>query len=1821
MTATQDRESLFNSIIAEGFDIGSFEEFNTKMNDPQSRKNLFQQLALEGYELDGGYDAFEARIGGNGKAEYGTVVDEILKTNANENPNNLTAPGFKSTVVETTGIATDPLPEPVVPERPIGYPDEDWMINLQHANVEREEFHASLHNAGINLGPSKDFVSLMDNPEARKAIYDYVFKGEDPEGGYELFESRLGYGTGVGSGKYYINEIGIGTGHTSMGVWNQPLDVMPPPPKVDLDKIMAPGPGNILTGVKPASEIPVSEGGTYVYKPPPSYEEVKEGWNFHVDRFNTLIVDAVVQGVMMGRTEDMMDSIDEYFNYYKSEGNIKGESMTADDFLVGLGHSATRLLPGLLDMTVRATDSKEGAKEVGLELLELVGSIPGMAEDVIVGSGVIHHSLLPGHDAQDVQDAQVRVGSNFLDYFLILSGTGKVGIKAKQGKVNLKNLKKVVKESKGYAYFNEFIIKADWYRKLTIKERGIVPIIVEDIAQYRHARGSKLNPASDADLVRRGVPHYHQYLRERDMASGRTSFDGTPGGTGGFEVWLDNFQNRGKDWNIKEWIEVYKKGEDYKPKRLGVVEEIVPEGIKTPVVETPVTDPIKPPGTIDLSKVGEKPIIPKKGEVPVVKGEPPITEPVVTTEGGLTKIYHGTDQVFDIFDLDKSADGTVWFTDKKSSIEKGEVTASGEGVIMERFIDENNLKLGGWEEYDSKMIPELIQEGYDGLKLYDEQTGETTYQIFNPDILKTKEPVVTEPGELITEVKMPETETPLEKIAEQGDLHPPNKPDLFEEGYEWNLENGEWVKRKPGEPDIYDRYNPIDDPTIETPTVHKFSDSALEERFSNAEKGVPKIGVVTKVVDNAKAVVHSITRKYPTLPEGKAFAQANLILRKLEAEQNASAEISVRNIDTIVKDLSVDDFKIFQRLIILRDLKTDMDAGRPLTLGFSKETLTKELASLEEIAQNNPVILEALKNRKEMVESVLNELVEYGILDKELIDANPDYFHHQVLLYAEGRAGSTTTSELSKPQSNYSKKRLGTELDINANYLQAENAYLVQAYNDIAVAKAIKEFDTHYNIIEKTKADYLAENGTLEGWEKSIPEGYSLWQPDKGNVFYTGKTITESAMNEIMVKFTERIDVESIKGDNAQLVKSIMEELSDGLMVGGKKPQMLLPDEIVKTLTNLRPQADKNAGMILVQKLVRGWKKWILLNPKRVVKYNLNNMSGDLDAVIVWQPKVLLKVPLATSILMDASRFKTLPESYYDAMQRGVFDSGFSTNEVGDINQMQRFFRLMDKNYADVLNAPPQYIWRKVRGMTTFRENITRYASYLQYLEQLESGMTVKDIGYGATHPKMFEGITDNKDIASILARGVVGDYGNLSAMGNSLRQYIIPFWSFSEINMTRFINGQKNTITNMIESGRMSKDQATSLGFSYVQGTWKATKGVAKGMYVYASMMFIYGLIKTHNWGNHPEETEEYYKTDDHSRLGLILGKDENGEIQVLRFQGATSELLSWIGADNADMQDALLLIQAINKGETTMTDVSEMLLNGFTDKLKQSLGPHIKLPMEYAGGTDWYTGRELEEGDMTRKIAETYSAGFIYDWVTGAPMKGVGAEFEESIIYKADADMMNYWDIKQFEREYLEEEFGQKGGSGGSTMKSRFLYDYKRAIKFQKEYPSGHNKTAVKTAMNQLIEVFKSDIKHKDKSDVEIKKAVDEYIKNNLKTLSPMYHLAPYKKGLLWREINQDEDKLYKLDKAVKYYIEHLNPEAELSIEDVKMMIEINGLKGLIENGVQTDTEHHRFRNLNTKAKHAGLIKHSVWKTNFGIYNKNFKEGFSEYEEGFDY
>jgi len=100
------------------------------------------------------------------------------------------------------------------------------------------------------------------------------------------------------------------------------------------------------------------------------------------------------------------------------------------------------------------------------------------------------------------------------------------------------------------------------------------------------------------------------------------------------------------------------------------------------------------------------------------------------------KVYHGTNDQFDKFDFNKTAQGIVWFTDSIDSIKNQEHGGQGNKHIMTRYITINNP--AGWNEYEKYGLQQLEDMGYDGVIL--PQGDKIDYFVFsNKNIKKIEE--------------------------------------------------------------------------------------------------------------------------------------------------------------------------------------------------------------------------------------------------------------------------------------------------------------------------------------------------------------------------------------------------------------------------------------------------------------------------------------------------------------------------------------------------------------------------------------------------------------------------------------------------------------------------------------------------------------------------------------------------------------------------------------------------------------------------------------------------------------------------------------------------------------------------------------------------------------------------------------------------------------------------------------------------------------------------------------------------------------------------
>lgn len=557
------------------------------------------------------------------------------------------------------------------------------------------------------------------------------------------------------------------------------------------------------------------------------------------------------------------------------------------------------------------------------------------------------------------------------------------------------------------------------------------------------------------------------------------------------------------------------------------------------------------------------------------------------------------------------------------------------------------------------------------------------------------------------------------------------------------------------------------------------------------------------------------------------------------------------------------------------------------------------------------------------------------------------------------------------------------------------------------------------------------------------PEGHVAWQPNapdangKALILFTSKTVSEHAVERVTNALVADIPLPpSARHEVAEAFKS---QVREALTVGGPQYQMVLPQELADTLSNFRDKHAEGLFDTLAAVPQTWWKRWTILNPRRALKYNINNLSGDLDAVVAGNPSALKRFPEALKELYSVMYKGEAPsQKYRDAVERGVFASGLSIQEIPDINVLGEFSHLLDKRtFAEAPAASTLELvmkaWRGMETATQFRENWLRYAAYLDYADRLSAGESMDSIGYGAALPEMVDAVTDTKDRAALLARELLGDYGNVSAFGREIRRKVIPFYSWMEINTKRYWR----LIGNAYGEG-VGRGLATT-------GMLGATMGARRTLWLGARMAMISAMIMMWNhllFGDDEDKLDDIDRTQLHINLGQW-----GGQIHTLRFQGAFSDFLGWIG-----FPDVVATMADVARGRASVGEMLKTIAAAPIKKLTTSLTPLLTVPLEAIGGKkyfpDVFNPRTIR--DRWRNFAAAFNLENEYDLATGAPTRGYAQSAEDALFYSKDVGEISYNKVRGLVFDWLERNKGVEGRSADVTPRSTALYEWKLAQKY---------------------------------------------------------------------------------------------------------------------------------------------------------------------------
>jgi len=900
-----------------------------------------------------------------------------------------------------------------------------------------------------------------------------------------------------------------------------------------------------------------------------------------------------------------------------------------------------------------------------------------------------------------------------------------------------------------------------------------------------------------------------------------------------------------------------------------------------------------------------------------------------------------------------------------------------------------------------------------------------------------------------------------------------------------------------------------------------FESSEFEERFNEAKKSFQP-SLWQKIWGSIQSLGRHASREYENLKKGQ-FPEFQFLLRKLAKQEGVANHKTIKNIQAIIGKLSKEDYDLFVRKVVLDDLVSSASRGEELPFGLDEEQAKIELEKLEEFLGKNGKleVVQALAARRDLwhhlQRAYMFAMDNIGMNVGKKFD-KADYYRHIVLDYARAKAMLATGSNLKSPTGRgFLKKRKGSLLDISTDYLQAETEVISQMLYDIQIAKAIQKIGVDYDVYSKLMGE-LDEEQKKE-WRKHLPEGYSIWQPEKGNRFYIANAIPEKVANEALIAALE--DIEGTTPLHASQIRK-------ALALAGRKTEMVLPSEIAATLENLTTTPKHGKIASKVKAATKAWKIWTLISPRRYLRYNFRNTTGDLEAAIVGNPSGVKKSLQAAAELFHAfTGDKVMTENLQEWFERGGFESTLQMQEIGDVNKLKEFIHLHHSS-KNLFKKGWNAYWKTARGTTDFREAILRYANYLSYKEQLDSG---KLKNYGASDPSQVQSLESNEDKAFMLSNDLLGAYDRIGLLGQEIRQLAIPFWSWQEVNFKRYVQLFRNAANN----GELASTIGRKLGAKTASTAFRVGKFAIKA-HGFLIMLTLWNNFK------HPEEEAEL-SDQERQTPHIIFGRDKEGNILSFNRLGTLGDFVEWFGLDATPYD----IVDMLNGKKGLGEILADMALSP-VNKLVQGINPFFKTPMELIVRQSFFPNvfERYAIRDIGVHLARSMALADEYKALTGKPSKPYTKSLKNLLLYSTDPMQASYSKNYQNKRQFLRRMGDDREGFYRSS-KSDALYNYKASIRLRD----------AKAAAKYLYEYI--EIASTVNPDI-TKAQIQSGIKKSLESMNPLAGMNSRLKKLYAESLNQKE--IDDLLKAIRYYEDILlagtSPELATEIESEFIKLE---------------------------------------------------------------
>lgn len=771
------------------------------------------------------------------------------------------------------------------------------------------------------------------------------------------------------------------------------------------------------------------------------------------------------------------------------------------------------------------------------------------------------------------------------------------------------------------------------------------------------------------------------------------------------------------------------------------------------------------------------------------------------------------------------------------------------------------------------------------------------------------------------------------------------------------------------------------------------------------------------------------------------------------------------------------------------------------------------LRAYESLDENG---LALVKRRRELMNEMLSELKKYNLLPEGLSDSSDmfEYFHRIIINEAstlKTKLNLGIGEALKYKSFGLEKERFGSALPYITNMVASDFSYLLQAKALIESTKLIDHL--RINIDRSKYVEQLKEkNGYKNMSTLEYISRFGATDPitnDKLYVYDLHKlkklSLEEEQLEAAMLNYLPEI----LGNLNRKEVIDFYTALRDSLKTATdeEKSYIIIPERYYKILSKFADIKKESEIGLKIKKGMNFYRKAHTFFPLKVLKWQFNNMIGDIEVSMIY-PELLKEIKQATKDMWLRYMTKNkLPEELEKELIElgfsGTIGSSFFNQELNSFG-LYRFQRLLfgedlgkDEPKAKKLLAS---LADNYRNIFMFREGVLRLAAYRFFKKKLQEGK----LYYAASHPEVINVLKNSPDFginqaAQILARELIGDYGSLSQGGKFLRDHLIPFWSFTEVNFKRHLNLLRNLFADkvILPSGKIAPDK-----FSFVRRALAFT--------------VLSAAVSTFNTLFFNEEQQVLEKLDPDNKY-LIIGKDnDTNDIFVVPIQSVVEDFGEWLNLDNPSVYvDAY---KGLFNGDMSIESALKKVISKPVTKLFSGIGL-VKIPFElWAGKTifpDVYKGKPIYSN--MEYVSEQLGLDPIFKLVTEPKGKKLSTAMGRTLPLKEmNKDELAYYSSVRKAFEFLEYK-GYEIPKVELTNKMILLRKYRNAIK------------AGDTELAQKI-----------KEEFLVKGGNEKNITTALKKLNPISFIPIKYRSEFFNFLTEEEKIL--LNKGIKYWQEKI-------------------------------------------------------------------------------